>query len=134
MTEFDVLELFFLLFSYFINYFVLMLKRKKHSRKTQKITQLKIGSYSISIPIFAVKNQQNMMTCDSRRGIKVAHIWHNCVMKSQKKSFQYLALIFIDNLFHKYLMSYLFNASFSKCARNWNPTMAFWGKTKIEPD
>ena len=42
-------------------------------KKKQKITQLKIGSYSISIPIFAVKNQQNMMTCDSRRGIKVAH-------------------------------------------------------------
>jgi hypothetical protein len=38
-------------------------------------SQLKIGSYSISIPIFAVKNQQNVMTCDSRRGIKVAHNW-----------------------------------------------------------
>ena len=47
-----------------------MLKRKTK----QKITQLKIGLYSISIPIFAVKNQQNMMTCDSRREIKVADI------------------------------------------------------------
>ena len=65
---------FFLLFSYFINYF----------GKNQKITQLKIGSYSISIPIFAVKNQQNMMTCDSRRGIKVADIWPADWLSAQK--------------------------------------------------
>ncbi len=47
-------------------------------------SQLKIGSYSISIPIFAVKNQQNMMTCDSRRGIKVADIWPADWLSAQK--------------------------------------------------